>query len=281
MTNNISKFISADKPGRWLDFYDYAQDLLAGGTIPWSNPAEFVAFYGKAHALLASNVVSLPLEPMIDALLADRPDLRDAMAAKSRPAFPLRQLLNDEALRKAIVALLGPLRSSFADAALALIVPSPKRWLQIAYHAAHGDSMDPEDANDGDEIDGAAVYAADFLREFSESGIDILLLNETPGEGYRDAEQLSWYEPVINTARHYRWQIGVVDSQADEGLLINDQLNFIIAPKLEDTPGGQLLGAEFWGGGNAPVLSEGQFYFTSIPHKAEPENVLKRLQVLT
>ena len=280
MTDSFSNLLAADKPGLWLDFYDYAQDLLAGGSIPWSEPAEFVSFYGKAHALLKSDVVSLPLEPMIDALLTDRGDLRTAMAAKSRPGFPLRQLLNDEPIRQTIASLLGPLRSSFGDVALALIVPSPKRWMQLAFQFAHGEAMDPDDACDGDEIDGAAVYIADFLREFSDSGIDILLLSETPGEGYRDMEQLSWYEPVINIAGHYRWQIGVMDRAANTGLPNNEQLNFVVAPKLEDDPGGLLLGDEFWSKGSVAGLVKGQFYYAAIPRNAEPETVLKCLQGL-
>ena len=202
MGKTIRELSQGTKPGVWLDFYDYGARLLANGDIPWLDQANFSAFFGKAQALLKSGVVSLPVERVTDALLTAHPSVRDEMRAKSRTSYPLRRLLEQALLRETVAGLLAPLRAANADRPLVLAVPSPRRWLALAYEQAHGRPLDPAIAGNGDEIGGAAMFVADFLGAFSESGVDAVLLAETPGIAALDEQQISWYGPVLNKAHH-------------------------------------------------------------------------------
>lgn len=270
-------------PGQavWLDYHAYAAALLAKGKVPWLDQAQYIAFHNTAQSLLHSDVISLPLEPLVEALLEANPDLRAAMKAKSRTSFPLRTLLQNETLRETVNGLLGPLRAAHEQRPLALLMPSPRRWLAGAYLAAHGSPLDPEIASDGDEIDGAAVFLADFLRCFAEAQIDALLLLENPGEAPADATQWAWYDPVINTAGHYRWQVGILDPAPRAPLTLVKGVEFCIAPALAaDVPGGLMLDEAFWQAADAPPLGAGQFRYATVPAGATPEMVLQQLAKL-
>lgn len=271
---------SGTGPLLWLDFYDYAGPLLAAGVIPWFDDAAFAAFHTKAQSLLRGDVVGLPLGRLAEALLAAQPALAVAMRAKSRPAYPLRRLLEDEALRRAAQALLMPLRAAAAERPLALVLPSPRHWLALAYGLAHGAPLAAEAAADGDEIDGAAVYVADFLRGFADAAVDLVLLCETAADGPADAAALAWYDPVFKTARHYRWEIGLLDPVGRLAPADGAALDFLIAPEPgAGAAGGCLLPAAFWQAGG-PVPAGGRFSYGVVPAGAVPETVLERIASL-
>lgn len=265
------------RPALWLDFYDYAATLLENGSVPWLDQARFSAFHGRAQALLKSGVVHLPVEPIADALLAANPALVDAMRAKSRTGYPLRRLLEEPALREAVARLLEPLRAANADRPLALMVPSPRRWLALAYRAARGQALAAEVAGNGDEIGAAAVYVADFLRAFADCGLDAVVLVESPGQAPASAQELSWYDPVINKAHHYRWEVGLLDASPQEPVSAGG-VDFHIAPTLpEGMAGGIMLGPDFWMGTRPPAPGAGCFHYAVVPAAAVPETVLQRL----
>ncbi|MFA7282489.1 MAG: hypothetical protein WC100_20570 [Sterolibacterium sp.] len=279
MANAILDISQPGKPGVWLDFYAYAGKLLAKGNIPWLDQAQFVSFLATAQSLLRSDVVSLPLESLAAALLDD--DLRTAMKAKSRPGFPLRTLLQDAKLRDSVTGLLVPLRASHQGLPLTLLLPSPRRWLASAYQSAHGEALDAEVAGDNDEIDSAAVYLADFLRCFADSNIDALLLQENPGEAPASTEQWACYDPVVNIAKHYRWEVGVLDPAPAAPLAAGSGIDFCIAPALAaGTSGGLMLDETFWQGADAPSPGSGQFRYATVPAGATPETVLQQLAKL-
>lgn len=278
MANSILDIGQPGKPGVWLDFYAYAADLLAKGNVPWLDQAQFVLFHATAQSLLHSDVISLPLEPLAAALLDD--SLCAAMKAKSRPGFPLRTLLQDAELRDTAIGLLSPLRASHQQP-LALLVPSPRCWLAGAYLAAHGAALDAKVASTADEIDGAAVYLADFLRCFADSNIDALLLLENPGEAPSSVEEWAWYDSVINIAKHYRWQVGVLDPAPTAPLSPGKAIHFCVAPSLAvGAPGGLMLNDAFWQGADALPLGPRQFRYAVIPVGATPETVLQQLAKL-
>jgi len=279
MANAILTIGQPGKPGVWLDFYAYAAKLLAKGNVPWLDQAQFVSFLSTAQSLLRSDVISLPLESLVEALLDD--DLRAAMKAKSRPGFPLRTLLQDAKLRDTAMGLLTPLRASHQGVPLALLLPSPRRWLAGAYRSAHGAALDPEVAGDNDEIDSAAVYLADFLRCFADANIDALLLQENPGEAPAAAEQWACYDPVVNIAKHYRWEVGVLDPAPAAPLAAGSGIDFCIAPALAaGTSGGLILDEAFWQDADAPPPGSGLFRYATIPADATPETVLQQLAKL-
>jgi hypothetical protein len=111
--------------------------------------------------------MALQAEPVVDALLAMRPALRSAMAAKSRALFPVKTLLAATQLREQLGEMLSGLRACFPGVPLALVVPSPRRWIALSYCQVFGADADAAAGPDG--FDSASMYVADFLRCFSEA----------------------------------------------------------------------------------------------------------------
>lgn len=281
MTHSIRAIAAAQTAQIWLDFYDYAAALLADGRIPWLDPAQFSALHLKAQALLQSAVISLPVEPIAAALIAAQPAIREQMRARSRTVYPLRCLLEQPALREAVLALLQPLRSAHAARPLALMLPSPRRWLKLSYALAHDVSAESVVVEGGEEIEAASMYVADFLRSFAQSGIDAVVLVETAGGGARSAEELSWYAPVFNKVQHYRWELGLLDAAPCAPLQPDSSLSFRIAPRhAPDAPSGLLLDAAFWSSAAPQPRAAGQFLYAVVPPGAMPEKVLSRLAAL-
>lgn len=243
------------KRALWLDSHAYCERLLAGGQAPWLDVAAFVAWQRKAQGLLRPDVVVLPLAPAVAAWLEAHPDLRAAMATKSRATWPLKTLLADAALRAHLVELTRGLRAGSAGLPLALVLPAPRAWLALAYAQAHAAA--PE--LDEDAGDGASVYLGDFLRTFGEAGVDALLLQESAGFVPRAAADFAGYQTVVNVAAHYRWDIGVE------------------LPAMPDPAVGLPGGCAFAIAGGAPV---GAFRYAQIPVDAQPEQVLERLAQL-
>lgn len=259
----------------WLDTADYSAALLGKGDVPWLDVAEFLAFQRKAQSLLKPDVIALPLAPVCMAWLAAYPALAAMMGSKSRVAFALKTLLADEALRAHLVELAGGLRASVTGAIVALALPSPRAWLELAYAQAHaGAQVDLTD----DEVDGAAVYVADFLRGFASCGIDALLLIEAPGFTPANAEAVALYQAVLNVARNYRWDVGVkVEGALAEGVVA--ALDYAIAASPPASPRcGIMIDAGFWSGKAA--VPTNTFRYAAIPAEANPETVLERLAAL-
>lgn len=273
--NRFEELLAA-RAALWLDYADYAGALLAGGSVPWLDASALIAWQRKAQGLLRSDVVELPLGAVAAAWLAAHAPLREAMRAKRRAVFPLRTLLADEAWRAHLAELAGGLRASFAAQPLALACPSPRRWLLDAYQAAHGEAPEIDD----DEVESAAVYLADFLRCFGETGVDLLLLQESDASEPGEAAALAAYQPVLNVAAHYRWSAGL---SAPAGRYAGGEapLDFVVAPQPAVARyAAQLVPAAYWSGGEAPPCPPGGFRYAGIPGDAQPEAVLQRLAAL-
>lgn len=260
----------------WLDANDYASALLVNGAPPWLDVAATLAWQRKAQGLLRSDVVTLPLAPVIDAWLAQNAALRTAMAAKSRLLAPLKTLLADEALRAHLAEMVRGMRAGFGDALLALAIPSPRLWPALAYAQAFGADQPAEVT--ADDADAASVYVADFLRGFGDAGVDALLLQETAASMPGSDDDLSCYGAVINVARNYRWDLGLL--QPDGGDYDAAPLDFVIAPAAQR--GARLaalrLPASFWESGCAAAAP---LRYVEVPASGlQPEAVLERLSAL-
>ena len=268
--------LAAGKTPLWIDGSTYAEHLMANGAVPWCDVAEVVAWHRKAQGLLRSDVVALPIAAMATAWQAADSTLDAEMRAKKRTTAPLRALLASESLRAHLVEILRGLRASYSDLPLALVVPSPRNWVGIAYAAAHGEV--PEVGED--EADGAAMYMADFLRAFGESGVDVLLLVETEQTTPADAAQVAWYQSVLNIAGHYRWDCGLRQATASN-IAGAEGLDFCIAADATSGPrSGIAIAGERWSSGEVPAVPEGGFRFVEVPADAVPESVLERLATL-
>ena len=276
MPSFLDAVAAAGRPALWLDYSDYAGRLLAGGAIPWLDVAAFVAWQRKAQSLLKSNVAAMPIAPAIEAWLAAHDSLREAMAEKSRAVYPLRTLLADESLRAHLLELTQGLRSGSGELPLALVLPSPRAWVALAYRQARGESVEVGE----DEADSASVYIADFLRVFDKAGVDVLLLQEAADYAPTSAQDLLCYQSVINVAAHYRWEMGLHIMNADQySGALPDGCAFAIAERaLDGVRSGVSLGETFWKGAAAPAGA--QFFHAQIPADAQPESVLERLAAL-
>lgn len=278
MSRLLDRVASAAPDGGllWLDANDYATALLARGAPPWRDVAATLAWQRKSQGLLRSDVVSLPLAVVIEAWLAQTPALRGAMAAKPRLLAPLKLLLADEPLRAHLAELVRGMRAGFGDAVLALKIPSPRLWPALAYAQAFGADQPAEVS--ADDADAASVYVADFLRGFGDAGVDALLLEDTAASVPGCDDDLSCYGAVINVARNYRWDLGLLQPTAAD--YDAAPLDFVIAP--EPQRGARLaalrLPASFWDTG---VAAAAPLRYVEVPANALlPEAVLERLSAL-
>ena len=268
--------LAATPPALWLESTAYGARLLAKDAPPWLDPAALVAWYGKLLGLLRPELAVLPLEPIVAAWLQREPGLREAMGTKSRAIFPLRTVLADPSLRAHLLEVIRALRAA-VRVPLVLSMPSPRAWVGLAYRQAHAAGVEVGD----DEADAAAVYLADFLRGFGDSGIDALLLQEQADTAPASGEALVLYQPALNVAAHYQWDLGLQLPGA-EGFR-GDAAGFawVIAP--QPVPGaihGQVLPPAFWTRGELPAIAAGTFRYAEIPADAPPEQVLERLAAL-
>lgn len=275
----LDRLAAKDKPLLWLDDTAYTDKLLANGKTPWHDGAEYVAFRRKAHGLLRPDFVVVPIGAFARAWVAAHPDLKTAMAGKKRAVVPARTLLADEGLRAHLVETLRGLRAAFGGAPLVLAIPSPRAWVTEAYRLAFGPDAEVEVG--GDEADSCAVYVAEFLRSFGDSGVDGLLLEELADAEPASAEELGWYQPVLNIAGHYRWDIGVHLPTASAFSGEASGVQFVIAPlAVAGAANGLALGDAFWTGEAAASAPTGGFRFATVPANAVPEKVLERLATL-
>jgi hypothetical protein len=271
----LNQVAASDRRLLWIDDTDYSSHLLAGGAAPWLDTAAHIAWRRKAQSLLKSGVAALPVARVCEALLASDGALRTAMAAKSRVAFPLKTLLSSEVLRAQLSDLLLGLRGSFSALPLALVCPSPRAWVGAAYRSAFGDAA--QVAVGEEEVDGATVQCADFLRTFATTGMDTVLLEESPDSEPQSADELEWYRSVLNVGKHYRWDIGVrlpVGGQFD-GIA---DVDYVIAPRAGHAACfGEAIRSDYWSGAAPAAASRPDFRFVQIPAGLQPELVLDRL----
>jgi len=260
----------------WLDYTDYATNLLANGQAPWLDTAACVAWVRKAQSLLRSDVVMLPMGEVAAAWLDAHPAALEAMAAKKRRvAAPLRALLADEGLRIRLVDLALALRAAFAQTPLVLACPSPRRW--VAWASARCTAGEAVEIDD-DAVDAAASYMADFLRVFSQCGVDAVLLEESAETEPTSAAAVKLYQPLFNLAAHYRWDIGLRLPQATQYTQPTDGPGFVITPRVLAAPMlGLALPPPCWDTAPAPECPHGGFRFATVPAAAQPETVLARL----
>ena len=124
------------------------------------------------------------------------------------------------------------------------------------------------------------MYVADFLRTFGESGIDVLLLEETAATTPASAAEIKWYQSVFNIAAHYRWESGL-RIPVTSNIAGAESLDFCISPEaVNGLATGRALSAEAWQNGSAPTIPAGGFRYVEIPVDSVPETTLERLALL-
>jgi hypothetical protein len=175
----------------------------------------------------------------------------------------LRTLLCDKQLHDHLRELLHALRAATSKP-LALSLLSPLRWLT---------ELDASGSIDYDEdaIEDAAADLSQLLRALSDGELDAILIREDCIPVPEALRRLSCYGSLLNIARHYRWDVGILLPGGAPASLPG--VDFIVAP---ENAAGVLLDQSFWRGGTANLTQAG-FVFAEIPADADARQVLEQL----
>lgn len=284
MAVDLTSYLAAggETPRLWINFTAYTKKLLlAANENPWTNPAAYMSFYGQAHGLVKAEVVVLDVWDLFQHWMKEDAEAIPAMAGKRRVTVALKAMLEAFAPRELLAEVITALSSNYGSATpMVLVIPSPRSLLVKAHQAANGEVAEPDEMN----VDTAAMYMADFLRYFSETDLSGVLLVEDPELLPASGEELSWYQPIYNVAKHYRWSVGLYLPSADRDYDVPGDVTFAIAPAGSPTAA-KVKGVEItdilWGAkaGEALPATNG-FYYLTIPADAKPEAVLDTLATI-
>ena len=79
--------------------------LLRDRPVPWTEPVACQSYFGQAQSLLRPDATLVDLEAAHAQHLAVRPDLAEAMGARTRTGFALRTLLADRGVATEVAQL--------------------------------------------------------------------------------------------------------------------------------------------------------------------------------
>ncbi|RKZ49814.1 MAG: hypothetical protein DRQ48_01415 [Gammaproteobacteria bacterium] len=281
LVNHLSSGEGA--PRLWIDFNAYTKKLLLGeGENPWTTPASYMSFYSQAHGLVSAEVVVLDVWDLFHHWMLDDEDAIPSMAGKKRITVALKKMLEAFAPRELLAEVLTAVSNNYAGAVpIVLVMPSPRSLLAKAHKAANGDEVIPEESH----VDTAAMYVADFLRYYSETDISGVLLMEDSALMPESGEEISWYQPVFNVAKHYRWSVGLHLPFTGESFDLPDDVNFSIVPagsSAQESSMGVDISSSIWAGQGTDELpgNEKGFYYLTIPEDTKPEFVLETISSL-
>jgi len=269
----------SDSPRLWVNFNEYAKKLLLGHDAnPWAAPAAYLAYYTQAHALVKADVVVVDVWDLFHHWMEEDEKAVPSMAEKSRATFASKILLEAYAPRELLAEVLTALNDNYGDSVpIVLVIPSPKSLLVKAHKSATNKDLQPDEM----AIDTASMYMADFLRYFSETNLSGVLLVEDEALMPANNTELSWYQPVINVAKHYRWPVGVQLPFKNDGFSAPSEIDFTIIPE-QSAASAESFGVDIsqslWTTGSTQKLSN--FAYLSIPVDVNPEKVLETLSTL-
>jgi hypothetical protein len=237
--------------------------LLHGSPVPWTEPVECQSYFGQAQGLLRPDATLVDVGAAYAQHLAGRPELVEAMGARSRTGYGLKTLLADDALADAVVGVAQVLAETNQQP-LVLQLPAPLRWLALTQQAT---GLTDVAALEPDHGESASMYVADWLRRFGALPVTLLLLDgrraDNPALTGLVADDLSAYSPLVNAAAHYRWGLAM---RTDDQLELHGS-----------DVAGAVLPPSFWVDQPAP---EARVLLAEVPGDAEPEGVLQRLASL-
>lgn len=283
MSVDLVSYLSSgdESPRLWVNFNDYTKKLLLGESEnPWDTPASYMAFYGQAHGLVKADVVVLDVWDLFQHWMEDDEKAIPAMAEKKRVPYALKTMLEAFAPRELLAEVITAVSNNYGDETpIVLVVPSPRSLLVRAHKAATGNDAEPEEM----VVDTAAMYLADFLRYFSETNLSGVLLVEDEALMPASSEELSWYQPVYNVAKHYRWSVGVRLPFSDADFKVPDDIDFSIVPA-QSPAAANTMGIDItqplWDQGAEGLSASNGFYYLTIPTDVQPELVLDTLASL-
>jgi len=283
MAIDLVNYLSAGEgtPKLWIDFNAYTKKLLlAEGENPWANPASYMSFYGQAHGLVNADVVVIDIWDLFHHWMLEDEEAIPSMAGKKRITVAAKAMLEAYGPRELLAEVLTAISNNYGDSVpIVLVMPSPRSLLIKANKAANAVDVEPEEAH----IDTASMYVADYLRYFSEVNLSGILLREVPESMPESAKELSWYQPIYNVAKHYRWSVGIHLPFSDTSFNVPEDVNFSIVPStcsVSDSSCGKDISKALWKSmSTVPPVGNG-FNYLTIPEETTPELVLDTLSNL-
>lgn len=268
----------------WLELDAYAFSVFAQGReAARDDPARWAGAVADAQRMARSAAVSVDL-------LA--PHLREVehspeLAARLRDAAPLdalREALALEDVRRRVDETVAALEHRLGgDADLILRLPAPVDALRRL--GATQDDVDPDDADD------AGALLAERIRGLSTRAVDGIVL-ETAAPGERRRDELEAADPLLASARHYRWvsalrlerwepEEGELRHSADLLLLPGAGCDELIDAWWRGAPVGGGLPPAFWSG-DEPLdpLPERSLLYGDVPPDVPPERVVERIEAI-
>lgn len=260
---SVKSLIAATPTGRsrplLIDDADYSTAVIRqGAPIPWTDTTLAAGHFGQVRSLLDPDTLWVDVARLHTAHTDARPDLVQAMGARSRTGYPLRTLLSDEPLLTATLEVLETAAKT-ARRQLTLHLPTPASWLA----AAHSTAGSPLDAVDADRADSASMYMAEWLGRLGSLPTALVLLD---GRASPLPENLASYTALANVAAHFDWTLAIWDADG-------------IHTATGD-PAIGVLGPQFWTGSGDAAIPDADILVTTIPPTASPEFVLDQLTKL-
>ena len=265
-----------NSPRLWVNFNKYAKNLLLGVEAnPWSNPASYLSFYTQAHALVKAEIVVLDIWDLFHHWMVDDENAIKSMSEKGRATFASKVLLEAYAPRELLAEVLIAINDNYGDSVpIVLVIPSPRSLLTRSHKSATNNALEPDEMS----VDTVSMYMADFLRYFSEMNLSGILLVEDENNLPSSPEEVVWYQPVLNVAKHYRWSVGLQLPFEKDSFNKPDEIDFTIVPEQSDVSSHSLgvdISDSIWTSENIEK-NDGFIYFT-IPVDINPEKVLETL----
>ncbi|MBL4665096.1 MAG: hypothetical protein JKY23_03975 [Nitrospinaceae bacterium] len=285
MALDLLKYLSSSdgSPKLWIDFNAYSKKLmLAEGENPWTTPASYMSFYSQAHGLVKADVVVINVWDLFQHWMQEDEQAIPSMSGKKRITVALKTMLAAFAPRELLAEVLTAVSNNYGDSVpVVLVMPSPRSLLAKAHKTANGVDVEPDESN----IDTASMYVADYLRYFSETGLSGVLLKEDSALMPESEEELSWYQPVYNVAKHYRWSVGIHLPFSGDGFVAPEDVDFSIIPaecSVAENSMGVDISRSLWQGedNNQLLANTNGFNYLSIPEDTKPELVLDTLSSL-
>ena len=268
-----------DSPRLWVNFNKYAKNLLLGSDAnPWTTPASYLSFYTQAHALVKAEVVLIDIWDLFHHWMEDDENAIKSMSEKSRATFASKVLLEAYAPRELLAEVLIAMNDNYGNSVpIVLVIPSPRSLLARSHQAATKNDLEPTEMS----VDTVSMYMADFLRYYSETNLSGILLVEDEKLLPLSAEEIAWYQPVLNVAKHYRWSVGLQLPFQNEGFNAPDEIDFTIIPEQSAACSNSLgvdISHSLWASSDTKE-NTGFNYFT-IPEDINPETVLETLSTI-
>ena len=276
LTEHLASLPDASIP-LWIDGWDYGEKLLnKGNTAPWGDVGAFVSFHKQLQGLLGSDVLTVNVAAFYDFWLQQHPELLQEMASKRRLGFALRTLLANQSARQQLHEVVAAVCESNSGMPVLLEMSSPKSWIGDAHCKAQNKANTEVS---WDDAESASMYVADFIRFFSDCALSGILLHDSEGEGPSSEADTLRYQPVINVAQHYNWQV-VLNGCSYDFTASPEQGVSVCLGSQEDAQGQILPPSYFSDRQGTPFISTGQFIYVVVPSDAIPEFVLDCLAKL-